>query len=200
MSKRARERIVVAAQEVVSEVGWTGLTMARIADRAGVSRQTVYNAVTSKSELARLVVRREFETFLERIEAAIEPHPADLAATLESAVTTALTAPPDLRMLSSLAAAWGTSPEDCLGIVLEHQATLLRRARRRVERLFGSFEVSAPAHVQRAMADLLVRATFTHALAPSEPPESVARTLAWVVGRALGVEVPDPEPAPAATG
>ena len=39
------ERVVAAAAELTLEAGWAGVTMGKLADRVGVSRQTVYNEV-----------------------------------------------------------------------------------------------------------------------------------------------------------
>ncbi len=47
-----RDRIIVAATEVTSEKGWAKVTMGLLADRVGVSRQTVYNEIGSKPALA----------------------------------------------------------------------------------------------------------------------------------------------------
>ena len=43
-----RERLLDAAAGVFSEDGWRRLTMAKVAERAGVSRQTVYNEFGSR--------------------------------------------------------------------------------------------------------------------------------------------------------
>ncbi|HEX7739112.1 MAG TPA: TetR/AcrR family transcriptional regulator, partial [Marmoricola sp.] len=38
-----RDRLVIAAIEFTTTKGWAALTMTKLADRVGVSRQTVYN-------------------------------------------------------------------------------------------------------------------------------------------------------------
>jgi AcrR family transcriptional regulator len=52
MPTTTRERIVAAAVEMTTSSGWAAVTMGRLADAAGVSRQTVYNEVGSKPALA----------------------------------------------------------------------------------------------------------------------------------------------------
>ena len=53
-----RERVIDAAVTLTTEDGWAQVTMARLADVVGVSRQTVYNEVGSKpAELAALLIR-----------------------------------------------------------------------------------------------------------------------------------------------
>ena len=64
-----RERIVDAAVAMTTESGWSGVTMGALADRVGVSRQTVYNEVGSKEGLAEAVILRELARFLDVVSA-----------------------------------------------------------------------------------------------------------------------------------
>ena len=59
-----RERIVEVAVAMTTQSGWSGVTMAAVAERAGVSRQTVYNELGSKEGLAEAVILRELERFI----------------------------------------------------------------------------------------------------------------------------------------
>ena len=59
-----RERVLEAAVTLTTEVGWAQVTMARLADVVGVSRQTVYNEIGSKPRLAEAMILRELERFL----------------------------------------------------------------------------------------------------------------------------------------
>ena len=51
-----RQRIVAAAAELTTASGWAQLTMAQLADLVGVSRQTVYNEIGGKPQLAEAMV------------------------------------------------------------------------------------------------------------------------------------------------
>ena len=59
-----RDRLLDAAQQVIEQSGWSTVTMARLADAAGVSRQTVYNEFGTKHGLAQQLVLRELDRFL----------------------------------------------------------------------------------------------------------------------------------------
>src|SRR5688572_2066349 len=87
-----RDRLLDAAEAAFREQGWRRLTMAKIADRAGVSRQTVYNEFGSKQQMAEQLIMRELETFLtivsDRFESQTELVPAVRAA-VEGALSTA---------------------------------------------------------------------------------------------------------------
>ena len=80
-----RERLVDAAVTLTTEVGWAQVTMARLADTVGVSRQTVYNEIGSKPRLAEAMILRELERFLELVTAAFDANPTDLVAAIRAA-------------------------------------------------------------------------------------------------------------------
>ncbi len=56
MSTALRDQIVAAARRRTLAHGWNGITMARLADDVGVSRQTIYNEMGSKTHLAEALV------------------------------------------------------------------------------------------------------------------------------------------------
>jgi AcrR family transcriptional regulator len=74
-----RERVVAAASALTLEAGWAGLTMGKLADRVGVSRQTVYNEVGSKPQLAEEMVLAELAKFLAVVDAAFDERHLDAA-------------------------------------------------------------------------------------------------------------------------
>ena len=64
MPETTRDRIVSAAVAMTTSSGWASVTMARLAQEAGVSRQTVYNEVGSKPALAETMILEELARFL----------------------------------------------------------------------------------------------------------------------------------------
>src|SRR5690349_4928016 len=73
-----RQRLVAQAAELTRAGGWQAITMAKLADRVGVSRQTVYNEIGSKRQLAEAMIMHELEVFLQAVDAAFEEHPDSL--------------------------------------------------------------------------------------------------------------------------
>ena len=59
--------------------------MGKLADLVGVSRQTVYNELGGKPQLAEAMVMRELELFLDHVDSAFEDNPDDLVAAIEAA-------------------------------------------------------------------------------------------------------------------
>ncbi len=54
-ARRTRIRIVESAREALLSGGYSGMTVARLASAAGVSPQTVYNAVGAKAQVVKAV-------------------------------------------------------------------------------------------------------------------------------------------------
>ncbi|MEV4476943.1 TetR/AcrR family transcriptional regulator [Nonomuraea sp. NPDC049504] len=57
------EKILAAAKELFLADRYAGVTLERVAERAGVSRQTVYNRFGAKEKVFREMVRRHWEAF-----------------------------------------------------------------------------------------------------------------------------------------
>ncbi|MCT4355379.1 TetR/AcrR family transcriptional regulator [Streptomyces sp. Je 1-79] len=103
----AREALLDAALAALVELPWSAVRMVDVASAAGVSRQTLYNEFGSKEGLARALVRREADAYLqgvERVLAAPSPPRRNLAAVAEWTVSEAFTRPV-LRAL--LTGCWG---------------------------------------------------------------------------------------------
>ena len=90
-----RERLIDAALVLTTEHGWAQVTMARLADAVGVSRQTVYNEIGTKPRLAEAMILRELDRFLELVTAAFDAHPTDLVAAIREASCSVLEASQD---------------------------------------------------------------------------------------------------------
>src|SRR6187200_1475644 len=80
-----RERLLAAATAFTAEHGWGALTMGKLADLVGVSRQTVYNELGGKPQLAEAMVLRELELFLDVVDSAFQDNPDDLVRAIEAA-------------------------------------------------------------------------------------------------------------------
>ena len=61
-SRRSRAALLDATRELITEDGFDALTMAAVADRAGVSRRAVYLHFTTRAELVTALFSRLGET------------------------------------------------------------------------------------------------------------------------------------------
>jgi len=71
MAEETRRRIRTAGSHLFTELGYVATTIEAIADRAGVSRRTVFNAFESKARLL-------MEIFLAQVQGDDEPEPRQL--------------------------------------------------------------------------------------------------------------------------
>lgn len=81
-----RQPIIAAAIELTARRGWSVVTMARLADHVGVSRQTVYNEIGSKAALADAMVDHHLDQFLAVVRDAFDRHTTDLVEAIHDAV------------------------------------------------------------------------------------------------------------------
>ncbi|MFB7373633.1 TetR/AcrR family transcriptional regulator [Streptomyces sp. NPDC056222] len=103
----AREALLNAALAALGGLPWSAVRMVDVASAAGVSRQTLYNEFGSKEGLARALVRREADVYLQGVDQVLArpvPPVRNLAAVAEWTVAAA-GARPVLRAL--LTGSWG---------------------------------------------------------------------------------------------
>lgn len=183
-----RDSVLEATGELLRDRPWEGVTMAAIAERAGVSRQTLYNEFGSRPELARAYVMREGDRFLEPVEQAMAAHAADPRTALGAAFATFLemaATHPLVRAISS-----AEEGDELLALVTTRGGPLLEVVS---ERLAATLKATWPKLAiedGRLVSETLVRLAISHAALPSETPErtaaSVSRLLGPLVDELLG--------------
>jgi len=180
-----RDRLLDAAAGVFAEEGWRRLTMSKVADRAGVSRQTVYNEFGTKPNLAEELVLRELDGFLNlvrgRIHQATDPVEA-IGSAVEGALTMA-TVNPLLKAVLDSAHAGDT---ELLPFITQSEV-LVERARSAVAGSIQSRFPELPITGQQLdiAADAVVRIVLSHVTQPARLPAEVAFEIAWLVGAIL---------------
>lgn len=189
----ARDRIVEAAAVITTESGWSAVTMNKVATRAGVSRQTVYNEVGSKPGLGQAMVMRELERFLAAVEEELDRYD-DLVAAIRSAAERILVMARENRLLDAvLASAHGVSrgeagsDNELLPFLTTDAAPLISAATAVIaERLPVRFPDTALTDREAEVAiDSVVRLVLSHVMQPGSPPAKVADDIAWIVGRVV---------------
>ncbi len=119
----ARERLIAAAAQIIARDGYSGLTIAGTAARAGLSVGSVYRHFESKAELAAEVFRREADREFAAVQLAAELAAQPLPA-LEHAVATFAA-----RALASPRLAWALLAEP-VGSQVEGERLRFRRSYR----------------------------------------------------------------------
>ena len=186
MPETTRDRIVAAAVEMTTSSGWASVTMARLAEAAGVSRQTVYNEVGSKPALAETMILEELARFLQVVEQAFDARPDDLAAAIEKAVCDVLTHASANKLLHAVVSATHGADTELLPLLTTNAAGLLGVAKEVISARVAPYAPGIdPDHLDPAI-DVVVRVVLSHVMQPSGSPEQTGADIAWLAAQVLG--------------
>jgi AcrR family transcriptional regulator len=179
-----RQSILDATGELLNDSPWANVTMAGIAERAGVSRQTLYNEFGSRNELAQAYVMREASSFLEPVEAAVAENASDPRAALGAAFRAFLSMAETHPVVRAITSA--EEGDELLALVTIRGGPLLQEVGERLARfLKGSWPQLAIGDA-RLVSDTLIRLAISHAALPSASPERTAASISRILGPAVG--------------
>ena len=188
-----RARIVAAASVLTTESGWSAVTMGRLAERVGVSRQTVYNELGTKPALGQAMVLRELEHFLAIVERELDAAD-DLVAAIRSATEHILVMAAGNPLLHALLASAhsvsrGNEPasdNDLLPFLTTDAQPLIAAATEVIDARLDRFpDVDLGPHQRAVAIDAIVRLVLSHVMQPGASPAATADDLAWIVARVL---------------
>jgi AcrR family transcriptional regulator len=180
-----RERVIDAAVTLTTQDGWAQVTMARLADAVGVSRQTVYNEIGSKPRLAEAMILHELDRFLGLVTLAFDAHPTDLVAAIRDASRAVLEASQDNPLLHAVVSATHGADTELLPLLTTHAGALLSTAKAVVVERVAPYDIElSPTHLDAAI-DAVVRVVLSHVMQPSGSPEHTADDIAWISARVL---------------
>ena len=187
-----RRPIITAAIELTARSGWQAVTMARLAEVVGVSRQTVYNEIGSKAALAEAMVAHELDRFLSVVGAAFDRHGDDLVEAIYDAVRAVLELADDNTLLRAIASATHGTASELLPLLTTGAGTLLAQAKTMLAARVAAYRPPLTEEQVAVVIDLVVRAVLSHVMQPSDTPARTADALAWVAARVLGVAATPP--------
>jgi len=182
-----RERILVAATGMTVATGWASVTMARLADAVGVSRQTIYNEVGDKSGLAEAMILGELARFLDVVNTAFEREPTNLLAALRRAVRDVLEMSAGNDLLKAVVSASHGADTELLPLLTTHSDALVDTAKAVVRERVMAFDLELTSQQLEGVIDVVVRVVLSHVMQPSATPEETADMLAFIAGKVLGV-------------
>jgi len=149
--------------------------MGDVGAAVGVSRQTVYNEFGDKLGLARAVLLRHTERFLDGIDATLSRY-GDFATAVAAAVAFTLEEAAEDSLLK--AALTGEGNTDMLPLLTTQAEPQLFTAKTRiVAHMRRQWPRLPPADVVE-LADAVIRLTMSHMMMPTDPPQVVAARLA----------------------
>ena len=188
-----RDRLVEAAAAITREAGWSAVTMSKVAARAGVSRQTVYNELGSKPALGQAMVLRELERFLAVVAAELDSHD-DLVEAIRSAAEKILVMAAENPLLHAVLASAhsgsgdGSANGDLLPFLTTDAAPLIGAATAVIaDRVPSRYpDLGLTVRELGVAIDAIVRLVLSHVMQPDADPGATSDDLAWIVARVLG--------------
>ena len=180
-----RDRLLEAAVRIMTTSGWGRVTMARLADDVGVSRQTVYNEIGTKNDLAEAMVMRELDRFLAGVTRSFDENPDDLIGAIRDSARRVLKYAEDNALLHAVVSATHGADTELLPLLTTHSEYLLEGAKFVVAERVASYDVQLPEGRLEASIDMVVRLVLSHVMQPSATPARTADDIAWIAERVL---------------
>ena len=180
-----RERIVDAGVELTTDLGWSRVTMAKLADAVGVSRQTVHNEVGTKAGLAEAMILRELERFMTVVDRAFDSHPGDLVAAIRASAEDVLVHAGDNTLLKAVVSATHGADTELLPLLTTHAHSLLATAKQVIAARVEPYDHDLTPEQTDAMIDIVVRVVLSHVMQPSAAPAQTADAVAFIAARVL---------------
>jgi AcrR family transcriptional regulator len=180
-----RDRLLATAARFTAEHGWAALTMGKLADLVGVSRQTVYNEIGGKSQLAEAMVMRELEQFLDEVDSAFRDNPTDLVAAIRAAALRVLELGRRDPLLHAILSSSQGADSSLLPLLTTNSEALLGAAGQMIREHVAGYDVPLEEHRIEVLIDMVVRLVLSHVMQPSGEPAETADTVAWIAAQVL---------------
>jgi AcrR family transcriptional regulator len=180
-----RDRMLAAAARFTAEHGWAALTMGKLADLVGVSRQTVYNEIGGKSQLAEAMVMRELEQFLDEVDSAFRDNHVDLVAAIRAAARRVLELARRDPLLHAILSSSQGADSSLLPLLTTNSEALLGAAGQMIREHVAGYDVPLEEHRIEVLIDMVVRLVLSHVMQPSGEPAETADTVAWIAAQVL---------------
>ena len=159
--------------------------MGTIADRVGVSRQTVYNEVGTKPGLAEAMILHELDRFLGVVNLAFDAHPHDLVAAIRTASRDVLVLAEGNPLLHAVVSATHGADTELLPLLTTHAESLLAAAKLVIAERIEPYAIGLDEEHLEAAIDMVVRVVLSHVMQPSATPDRTADAIAWIAARVL---------------
>lgn len=179
-----RERIIAAAVDRTTRRGWASLTMARLADDVGVSRQTVYNEVGGKDSLAQAMVLDELGRFLAVVEDQFDRHPRDPVAGIAGATSAVLSRAATHPLLRAIVSSDAGAQTDLLPLLTTDSGSVVQASIDVVATRLKNYP-GIGARARTVTADAVVRVVLSHVTQPTIDVDRVTADIRWLAARLL---------------
>lgn len=180
---KVRDLLIASAREVTTEAGWASVTMSSVANRAGVSRQTIYNTFGDKRHLAEALVMNELTSFLTIVDDAFDPLPSRLEDGVRVAGRGCLEFAATSPLVREIIGAGHGVESELLSLITTDSALLRRTAAEQLFSHAASYDLGLEDGGLRSLCDMAVRLTLSMVVSPEGSPEEMAERIAWFAER-----------------
>lgn len=179
VATNTRSQILDAVLDTAGRDGLNGLSVEGVAERAGVSRQTVYRHFESRQRLIEQAIVREERVFIAHMLASADGEDT-LAGAVEAAVTAALSL---ARAHPVLTQVLEREPEGLLPYLLLGRGPVISAAEPAVQDLVRLYHPDLPSERLRLVADVATRLLVSYVVSPNAAvaDDVLAHELAGVV-------------------
>ncbi len=183
---RLREQLLDATVALVLHGGWSSVTMSAVADRVGVSRQTVYNELGGKPALGEALVLRELDALLTVVGTELAAGP-DLVEAIEGAVEAVMTLALDNPLLKDVLTSAHGGGASLLPFLTTESDQLIGRATAVLALTIADRPDPPPVSAQDLdrTCEVVVRLVLSQVVRPGAAPDVVARDVGWLVRHVL---------------
>ncbi|MFD6494531.1 TetR/AcrR family transcriptional regulator [Streptomyces sp. NPDC060188] len=178
--RQMREQVLAAAGELASVRGWDRVTMADLAERAEVSRPSIYKEFGDRAGIGRALVQRETDNFLRGVAEALERPGGDVATCLVGA-SYALNESADNPLISAVLRAARHGTDGLLPFLASRPDPIFDSARSLLEVWLTHREPTKGVWRTAEAADVAVRLTLSHMLLPAGESDRVPELLLQAV-------------------
>lgn len=176
-----RETVLATVDELVREHRWSEVSMAKVADAAGVSRQTLYNAFGTRDDLVGAYVLWSAQGLLDDVEQIVAAHRDDMVAALRAGFERFLSVAPEHPLVRALVASAGSDDLHTL-VSTPAGSPLVVTAGARLSAILLGVWPDLPAEEVEVVSDLLIRLAISNITIPTRSPQDVAAGLELVAG------------------
>ncbi|MGW1863188.1 TetR family transcriptional regulator [Streptomyces collinus] len=184
--KQMRARVLQEAWQLASEAGWDRVRVADLAQRAEVSRPSIYAEFGDRAGIGTALVRRETERFLLGVAEVLAAHRDSVPAALEAGVHHALAEAARNPFIRAVVTAARGGTDALLPFLTSRPEPVFSQAWRLVAAWLGEVVPEAPQGRRDEAADIVVRLAVSHMLLPGpdlgEASSRVARAASAVLG------------------
>ncbi|OQR59717.1 hypothetical protein B6E66_34095 [Streptomyces maremycinicus] len=174
-----RERVLDEAWVLAARQGWDKVRVSDLAERAEISRPSIYMLFGNRAGIGQALVQRETERFLLGLATVLDAHRSDLAHSLRQGVAHALDEGARNPFIRAVIAATQGGTDALLPFLTSRPDPVFSSARDLIATWLAEMAPDT-SHQRRAeAADIVVRLTISHMMLPTaecdEIPQLVAR-------------------------